>query len=159
MQRKNSALTSLCLAKQTDEVHSSKNVQRCGSNSLHRKTELPSYVATMKTAIYEQLAACRFDSACNKLNLTDKYPNGTFHYSQPQTAYTGKAKLHRLPNTGQLDFATLIPSGSQTTRSEPATRSNSIDCEKDILKLPTISTVSHDMESPVLSNLIVPNGE
>lgn len=158
MQDRNSAwTTSLCLGQQADKNCDPRTTLAC----LRRHSSNPSHCddMTLTTTTYSRKHR-DLDAAYNELSLTDRHSNCAFHQLRPHTpaVCTAKIKLNRLPSVCQSELVALAPSGSQTTRSEPATRSNSIDCE-DMLKLSTINKVNHDVESSRLSDLIVPNGK
>lgn len=163
IQDRNTPWTSLYLRQQEDESCDSRNslasLRRHSSSPLH-------YNAMMQptaTAAYSHKHLELDTAACNDLSLSSdkKHPNIALHHSQPQATYGAKAKYKRLPNFCRSELvAATMPSGSQITRSEPATRSNSIDCERDISKLPVVNKINHDVESPSLRlDLIVPNGK
>ncbi|EFN67872.1 Tripartite motif-containing protein 37 [Camponotus floridanus] len=162
IQDRNSAWTSLCLGQQTDENCES----RSSLASLRRRSSSPLYNAVMQptsTTAYSHKHPELDTAACIDLNLNSdkKHPiiANTLHHSQPQTTYSAKTKYDQLPSFCRSELvAVTMPSGSQITRSEPATRSNSIDCERDISKLPVVNKINHDIESPNLRlDLIVPN--
>ncbi|XP_029665454.1 uncharacterized protein LOC115236876 isoform X1 [Formica exsecta] len=163
IQDRNSAWTSLCFGQQADESCDSRNslasLQRHSSSPLH-------YNAMMQptaTAAYSHKRPELDIAACNDLNLSSdkKHPNTTLHHFEPLAPYDATAKYNKktLPNFYRSELLTAtMPSGSQITRSEPATRSNSIDCERDISKLPVVNKINHDVESSSLRlDLIVPN--
>ncbi|XP_011702182.1 PREDICTED: uncharacterized protein LOC105458510 [Wasmannia auropunctata] len=159
MQDRNATWNSLCLSQQADGNCDSRgtlaNLRRHSSSPLH--CNAPAQSAA--TAVYSHKHPELDTAVCNDLNLStdNKHPNCAFH-SQPQMLCGAKAKLSRLPSICQSDLAVTMASGSQITRSEPATRSNSIDCENDIPKLPLANKVNHDVESSRLRlDLIVPN--
>lgn len=159
MQDINSTWNSLCLGQQADGSNSRSslaNLRRRSSSPLHCNVPMQSAMA-----VYSHKHPELDTAACNDLNLStdNKYLNCVFHHSQPQALCGAKAKLNRLSSICQSELAATMASGSQITRSEPATRSNSIDCENDIPKLPA-NKISHDVESSKLRlDLIVPNGE
>jgi len=162
MQDRNSTWNSLCLSQQTDGNCDSRSslasLRRHSSSPLHCNAP----VQSTATAVYSHKQPELDTAACNDLNLNtdNKHPNCVFHHSQLQALCGTKAKLNRLPSICQSELAATIASGNQITRSEPATRSNSIDCENDIPKLPVVNKINHDVESPRLRlDLIVPNGE
>lgn len=164
IQDRNSAWTSLCLGQQTDENCES----RSSLASLRRRSSSPLYNAVLQptsTAAYSHKHPELDTAACIDLNLNSdkKHPiiANTLHHSQPQTTYSAKTKYDQLPSFCRSELvAVTMPSGSQITRSEPATRSNSIDCERDISKLPVVNKINRDIESPNLRlDLIVPNGK
>lgn len=160
MQDRNSAWNSLCLSQQADGNCDSRSslasLRRHSSSPLHCNAPMQSTA----TAVYSHKHPELDTAACNDLNLnTDKHPNCAFHHSQLQALCGAKTKLNQLPGICP-ELPATIASGSQITRSEPATRSNSIDCENDIPKLPVANKISHDVESSRLRlDLIVPNGE
>lgn len=159
MQDRNSAWNNLCLGQQTDGSCDSRSslasLRRHSSSPLHCNVPMQSTA----TAVYSHKHPELDTAVCNDLSTDNKHPNCAFHHSQPQALCGIKAKLlNRLPNICQSELPMTIASGSQITRSEPATRSNSIDCENDIPKLPVVNNISHDVESSRLRlDLIVPN--
>ncbi|XP_011863279.1 PREDICTED: E3 ubiquitin-protein ligase TRIM37-like [Vollenhovia emeryi] len=159
MQDKNSAWNSLCLGQQDGGCDSRSplaSLRRRSSSPLHCSTSMQSTATAMYSHKHPELDT----SVCNDLNLStdNKHSNCAFHYSQPQALCGAKAKLNRLPGICQSELAATMASGGQITRSEPATRSNSIDCENDIPKLPVANKISRDVESSRLRlDLIVPN--
>lgn len=161
MQDRNSAWNNLCLGQQTDGSCDSRSslasLRRHSSSPLHCNVPMQSTA----TAVYSHKHPELDTAVCNDLSTDNKHPNCAFHHSQPQALCGIKAKLlNRLPNICQSELPMTIASGSQITRSEPATRSNSIDCENDIPKLPVVNNISHDVESSRLRlDLIVPNGK
>lgn len=96
-------------------------------------------------------------SVCSRPDFPER--SCAFHRCKRQLAVELTELLDQLPSACQSKLAALTPSSNQTTRSEPATRSNSIDCEKDLPKLPIVNNTNHDVESSRLSDLIAPNGE
>lgn len=153
MQNMNSGWT-LCLGQQADENCDSRSSLACLRRHSSSPFDCNDVVPT--TAAYSHKHH-ELD-ACNEPSLADRHSNCAFHHSQRRVTELTRL-LNQLPSTCQSKLAALTPSGNQTTRSEPATRSNSIDCEKDLPKLPVANKTSHDVESPRLSDLIAPNGE
>lgn len=160
MQDINSTWNSLCLGQQTDGSNSKSslaNLRRRSSSPLHCNVPMQSTAMAVYSHKHPEL-----DTACNDLNLSadNKHLNCVFlSHSQPQALCGAKAKLNRLSSVCQSELAATMASGSQITRSEPTTRSNSIDCENDIPKLPVTNKINHDVESKLRLDLIVPNGE
>ncbi|XP_071560509.1 uncharacterized protein [Temnothorax nylanderi] len=149
MQDRNSVWNSLCLGQQADESCDSRSsltsLRRHSSSPLHCNAPMQSTA----TAVYSHKHPELDTAACNDLNLST---------DNKQAICSTLSKLVRLPYICQSELAATMASGSQITRSEPATRSNSIDCENDIPKLPIANKISHDVESSRLRlDLIVPN--
>lgn len=138
MQDRNSAWTSLCFNQHVDDTCDSRTsltaIQHHNSNPLQPE----------------------HDSTCNE-QFADKRSTCPSHLCQPQMICSGRSKLSQLPNICQQEISGLIACGSQT-RSEPATRSNSIDCEKELPKISMVNKVNHEVEIS-RSDLIVPNGK
>lgn len=160
MQDMNSAWASLCLGQQANENCDSRSslasLRRHSSSPLHCNAIQPTATSTYSHK-HPELDACNDlnSNADNKSNCL----SSVFHHPQPQATYSAKTKFNRLPSVFHSDLPSMMPSGSQTTRSEPATRSNSIDCENDISKLP-VNKLSHNVEpSRLRLDLIVPNGK
>lgn len=157
---RNSTWNSLCLGQQmdgSDSRSSLASLRRRSSSPLHCNAPMQSTAGAVYSHKHPELDT----ATCNDLNLStdNKHPNCAFH--QPQTLCGAKTKLNRLStNICQSELAATMASGSQITRSEPATRSNSIECENDVPKLPVANKISHDVESSRLRlDLIVPNGK
>lgn len=138
MQDRNSTWTSLCFNQHVDDTCDSRTsliaIQHHNSNPLQPE----------------------HDSTCNE-QFADKRSTCPSHLCQPQMICSGRSKLSQLPNICQQEISGLIACGSQT-RSEPATRSNSIDCEKELPKISMVNKVNHEVEIS-RSDLIVPNGK
>ncbi|XP_032687906.1 uncharacterized protein LOC116852037 isoform X2 [Odontomachus brunneus] len=150
MQNTTSSWT-LCLGQQADENCDSRNSLAC----LRRHSSSPfdcNDVVPTTTAYSHKHHEL---DTCNEPSFTDRHSNCAFHSKRRVTELT--RLLNQLPSACQSKLAVLTPSNNQTTRSEPATRSNSIDCEKDLPKLPVVNNANHDVESPRLSDLIAPN--
>lgn len=153
MQDRNPAWTSFCFNQHADDTCDSRssitNLQHHNSSPLHCNTTLPNHGTSAFSHKHHEL-----DSACN-VPFSDKLSMCSSHLCQPQMVCAGRPKLSQLSNICNQDMSDLIACGSRTTRSEPATRSNSIDCKKD---LPAIAAVNnYEVETPRLSDLIVPN--
>ncbi|XP_012540959.2 uncharacterized protein LOC105839299 [Monomorium pharaonis] len=162
MQDRNSAWNSLCLGQQADGNCDSRNslefasLRRCSSSPLHCSVPAQSTTTTVYSHKHPELDT----AVCNDLNLsTNNKPNCAFHHTQPQALCGAKAKLNRLSSICQSELAATMVSNSQITRSEPATRSNSIDCENDIPreKLPVVNKINDELESKLRLDLMVPN--
>lgn len=161
MKDMNSAWNSLCLGQQADENCDSRssltNQRRQSSSPLHCNAIVQATATSTYSHKHPEL------DACNDLSpSTDNKQSSCVFHSPAQAIYNTKTKLSRLSSicqSGLSDLGRMMPSGSQTTRSEPATRSNSIDCENDISKLPVYKT-NHSVEpSRLRLDLIVPNGK
>lgn len=159
-QEVHSAWTSLCLGQQADENSDLRgalaHLRRHSSSPLHCNTIVPTATTAFSHKHHE------LDVACNETNpneLSPRHLNCALRHFQPQSACSARTKSNRPPSIRRSELTVFTPSGSQTTRSEPATRSNSIDCEDDMSKLPVVNKVSHDVELPKLSDLIVPNSK
>lgn len=96
------------------------------------------------------------DATCNE-QFSDKRSACSSHLCQPQIVCSGRPKLGQLSSICQQEVSGLIACGSQT-RSEPTTRSNSIDCDKDLPKVSMANKINQEIETS-RSDLIVPNGK
>lgn len=115
-------------------------------------------VQSNATAAYPHKHSDLDATTCNDLNQNDRQHSGC-NFPQSQAINGAKTKLNRLPNICLSELAATLPSSSHTTRSEPATRSNSIECEKDVPKLTVVNKVNRDTDSSRSRlDLIVPNG-
>ncbi|XP_017752334.1 PREDICTED: uncharacterized protein LOC108545305 isoform X2 [Eufriesea mexicana] len=136
MQDRNSAWTSLCFNQHVDDTCDSRTslttLQQHNSNPLQPE----------------------HDSTCNE-QFADKCSTCLSHLCQPQMICSRRPKLNQLPNICQQEVSGLIACGSQT-RSEPTTRSNSIDCEEELPKISVVNKINHEVETS-RSDLIVPN--
>ncbi|XP_054008559.1 E3 ubiquitin-protein ligase TRIM37-like isoform X3 [Hylaeus anthracinus] len=153
MQDRNSAWTSLCFNQHVDDTSDSRtsltNLQHHNSSPLHCNATLPTHGSSSFSHKHHEL-----DTACTE-QFSDKRSTCPSHLCQPQILCGGRPKLGQLSNICQQDVSGLIACGSQT-RSEPATRSNSIDCEKDLPKISVVNRINHEVETS-RSDLIVPN--
>lgn len=138
IQDRNSAWSSLCFNQHVDDNCDSRTsltaLQHHNSNPLQPE----------------------HDSTSND-QFTDKRSTCLSHLCQPQMMCSGRPKLSQLSNICQQEVSGLIACGSQT-RSEPATRSNSIDCEKELPNISVANKINHEVETS-RSDLIVPNGK
>lgn len=136
IQDRNSAWSSLCFNQHVDDNCDSRTsltaLQHHNSNPLQPE----------------------HDSTSND-QFTDKRSTCPSHLCQPQMMCSGRPKLSQLSNICQQEVSGLIACGSQT-RSEPATRSNSIDCEKELPNISVVNKINHEVET-FRSDLIVPN--
>ncbi|CAK9823289.1 E3 ubiquitin-protein ligase TRIM37 [Anthophora retusa] len=153
MQDRNSAWTSLCFNQSVDDTCDSRtsltSLQHHNSSPLHYNTSLPNHGSSAFSHKHHEL-----DSTCNE-QFVDKRSTCPSHLCQPQMMCSGRPKLSQLSTMCQQEVSGLIACGSQT-RSEPATRSNSIDCEKDLPKISVVNKINHEVETS-RSDLIVPN--
>lgn len=153
MQDRNSAWTSLCFNQHVDDTSDSRtsltSLQHHTSSPLHCSATLPTHGSSFSHKHHE------LDSACNE-QFSDKRATCPSHLCQPQIICGERPKLSQLSNICQQEVSGIIACGSQT-RSEPATRSNSIDCEKDLPKISVVNKINQEVESS-RSDLIVPNG-
>lgn len=125
-------------------------LQHHNSNPLHCNTTLTNHGSSAFSHKHHEL-----DSTCSE-QFGDKRSICPSHLCQSQMMCSNRSKQNPLSNMCQQAFSELIACGSQT-RSEPATRSNSIDCEKDLPKISVVNKINHEIESS-RSDLIVPNG-
>ncbi|EFN83733.1 uncharacterized protein LOC105183913 isoform X1 [Harpegnathos saltator] len=151
MQNMNSSWT-LCLGQQADENCDSRSSLACLRRHNSSPFDCNDVVPTTTAYPHKH----HEPDTCNEPSGVDRHPNCTFHHSRQRVTELTRL-LNQLPNTCQSRLAALTPSSNHTTRSEPATRSNSIDCEKDLPKLPVVNKTNHDVESSRLSDLIAPN--
>nr|XP_034182065.1 E3 ubiquitin-protein ligase TRIM37-like isoform X3 [Osmia lignaria] len=152
MQDRNSAWPPLCFNSQhVDDSDSRTCLTNLHHNSspLHCNATLPTHGSSTFSHKHREL-----ESVCNE-QFSDKRSTCPSHLCQPQVMCNGRSKLSQLPSICQQDVSGLTACGSQT-RSEPATRSNSIDCEKDLPKMSVVNKVNHEVETS-RSDLIVPS--
>ncbi|XP_076387093.1 uncharacterized protein LOC100879152 isoform X4 [Megachile rotundata] len=153
MQDRNSAWPPLCFNNQhvddTCDARASLTNLHHNSSPLHCNATLPTHGSSTFSHKHREL-----DSVCNE-QFSDKRSTCPSHLCQPQMMCNGRSKLSQLSNICQQDVSGLIACGSQT-RSEPATRSNSIDCEKDLPKISVANKMNHEVET-TRSDLIVPS--
>ncbi|XP_017882456.1 E3 ubiquitin-protein ligase TRIM37-like isoform X2 [Ceratina calcarata] len=149
MQDRNSAWTSLCFNQHVDDTCDSRpsltSLQRHNSSPSHYNATLPSHGPSAFSHKHHEL-----DPSCNE-QFIDKRSTCPSHLCLPEMSWN----IHRSKLIPQQEISGLIACGSQT-RSEPTTRSNSIDCEKDLPKISTVNKVNHEVDSS-RSDLIVPN--
>nr|XP_033326823.1 E3 ubiquitin-protein ligase TRIM37-like isoform X1 [Megalopta genalis] len=152
MQDRNSAWTSLCFNQHVDDTNDSRTSLTSlhhSSSPLHCNSTLSTHGSSSFSHKHHEL-----DSACNE-QFSDKRSTCPSHLCQPQMMCNGRSNLGQLSNMYQQDVSGLMACGSQT-RSEPATRSNSIDCDKDLPKISLVNKINHEVETS-RSDLIVPN--
>ena len=152
MQDRNSAWPPLCFNSQhVDDSDSRTCLTNLHHNSspLHCNATLPTHGSSTFSHKHREL-----ESVCNE-QFSDKRSTCPSHLCQPQVMCNGRSKLSQLSSICQQDVSGLTACGSQT-RSEPATRSNSIDCEKDLPKMSVVNKVNHEVETS-RSDLIVPS--
>ena len=152
MQDRNSAWPPLCFNSQhVDDSDSRTCLTNLHHNSspLHCNATLPNHGSSTFSHKHREL-----ESVCNE-QFSDKRSTCPSHLCQPQVMCNGRSKLSQLSSICQQDVSGLTACGSQT-RSEPATRSNSIDCEKDLPKMSVVNKVNHEVETS-RSDLIVPS--
>ncbi|XP_078045247.1 uncharacterized protein LOC144474358 [Augochlora pura] len=152
MQDRNSAWTSLCFNQHVDDTNDSRTSLTSlhhSSSPLHCNSTLSTHGSSSCSHKHHEL-----DSACNE-QFSDKRSTCPSHLCQPQMMCNGRSNLGQLSNIYQQDVFGLMACGSQT-RSEPATRSNSIDCDKDLPKISLVNKINHEVETS-RSDLIVPN--
>lgn len=155
IQDRNSAWASLCFNQHMDDSCDSRtsltSLQHHNSSPLHCNSTLPTHGPSTFSHKHHEL-----DAACNE-QYSDKRSACPSHLCQSQILCAGRPKLSQLSNICQQEVSGLIACGSQT-RSEPATRSNSIDCDKDLSKMPAVNKVAHELDTS-RSDLIVPSGK
>ena len=153
IQDRNSAWASLCFNQHMDDSCDSRtsltSLQHHNSSPLHCNSTLPTHGPSTFSHKHHEL-----DAACNE-QYSDKRSACPSHLCQSQILCAGRPKLSQLSNVCQQEVSGLIACGSQT-RSEPATRSNSIDCDKDLSKMSAVNKVAHELDMS-RSDLIVPN--
>ncbi|CAL7947562.1 unnamed protein product [Xylocopa violacea] len=154
MQDRNSAWTSLCFNQHVDGTcesrTSSSGLQHHNSSPLHCNTTLPNH----SSSAFASHKHHELDATCNE-QFADKRSTCSSHLCQDHTMWTRRPTLITFDDFYQQEVSGSIACGSQT-RSEPATRSNSIDCEKDLPKVSVVNKINHEVETP-RSDLIVPS--
>lgn len=155
MQDRNSAWTSLCFNQHVDDNCDSRtsltSLPRHNSSPLHCNAALSTHGSSTFSHKHHEL-----DATCNE-QFSDKRSACSSHLCQPQIVCSGRPKLGQLSSICQQEVSGLIACGSQT-RSEPTTRSNSIDCDKDLPKVSMANKINQEIETS-RSDLIVPNGK
>ncbi|KAG7209064.1 hypothetical protein KM043_015221 [Ampulex compressa] len=153
MQDRNSAWTTLCFNQRVDEPCDSRNplavLQRHNSSPLHCNATMPTHGSSTFPHKHHELEAGCAEQQPGKHAQTQLC-------QQQQAVCNARARLSQPPSICQQEASGILACGSQT-RSEPATRSNSIECEKDLPKLIVGSKTNREIETPRLSDLIVPN--
>ncbi|XP_076227984.1 uncharacterized protein LOC116434883 isoform X2 [Nomia melanderi] len=152
MQDRNSAWTSLCFNQHVDDANDSRTSLTSlhhSSSPLHCAATLSAHGSSSFSHKHHEL-----DPSCNE-QFSEKRSTCPSHLYQPQMICNGRSNLGQLSNIYQQEVSGLIACGSQT-RSEPATRSNSIDCDKDLPKISLVNKINHEVDAS-RSDLIVPN--
>ncbi|XP_046744959.1 E3 ubiquitin-protein ligase TRIM37-like isoform X2 [Diprion similis] len=148
--------SSLGLNRHLDENCDSKNVpatfQHTGSVSMHQGTMTPTHT----------VANCKHKhSELDVLHAGPNFPGphksrSAAHLCQSQLPSDQRPELTQADNAFHQDSTKAIASGSQTIRSESTTRSNSVDCEKDVTANVSGSQ-NADANVSTTSDLMVPD--
>lgn len=152
MQDRNSAWTSLCFNQHTSDTADSRSalssVKLSNSSPLHCDTVLPIYLPGYSHKHHELESCC-------KQTFPDKH--SSFVTQSPKKVCNIKIKLDQVSNGCQQKICGEPLYETYVTRSEPATRSNSLDCERDLSKMSALNKLNYEGKTVKSSDLIAPN--
>lgn len=153
-QDRTSAWTSLSFNKRASDTSDSRsslgNTKLQNSGPLYRSAVLPTHPSGYSHKHPEL-------ESCSEQTFPDKHSNYVMH--SPQKVCNNKIKLDQVSNSYQQRIFGMPVCGNYVTRSEPATRSNSLDCEKDLSKMSGFNKFNYEVETIRPSDLITPNGK
>ena len=156
MQDRNSAWTSLCfkqLEETRDPINSIPTLQHYNPGSLHCNTPM-----TPRGSLGYAQKHSELDSSPGKQNFPERQESSfVSRLCQSQPICNGIRPSH-LSSICQPESAGTLLACSQT-KSEPATRSNSVDCERDFPNfLLKSGNRTSELDTSGLSDLTVPSG-
>lgn len=135
-----------------DSRNTVSNLQHSGSSLVNREAGTPP-----QTIANHKYKHSELDTLCSGQEYPDRQQSSSIsQLCAPQPANSRRIELTQAENACQRDVSRAIPSGSQSTRSEPTTRSNSVDCEKDVPPN-QLGNRGNDAEPSKASDLTVPN--
>ncbi|KAI4477316.1 hypothetical protein M0804_012906 [Polistes exclamans] len=144
--------TSLSFNKRTSDTSDSRSsissIKLQNSSPLHHSAVLPTHPSGYSHKHREL-------ESCSEQTFPDKHSNYVMH--SPQKVCNSKIKLDQVSNSYQQRIFGMPVCGNYVTRSEPATRSNSLDCEKDLSKMSIFNKFNYEMETVRPTDLIAPN--
>ena len=141
MQDRNSAWTSFCLKQRSDNLHHTRNplssLQSANANTLHSSDSMG--IPASLDYIHKHP---EFDSSTGEQNLSNRqHPSHLTHLRQQPTS-NNRVKSDGHSNRYK-DIENIISLNTQVTKSEPTTRSNSVDYETDLYsKLSAMNLIS-----------------
>ncbi|XP_035717788.1 E3 ubiquitin-protein ligase TRIM37-like isoform X2 [Vespa mandarinia] len=146
------AWTSLSFNKRASDTSASRSslnsIKLQTSGPLYRSAILPTHPSGYSHKHHEL-------ESCSEQTFPDKHSNYVIH--SPQKVCNSNIKLDQVSNSYQQRIFGMPVCGNYVTRSEPATRSNSLDCEKDLSKMSVFNKFNYEMETIRPSDLIAPN--
>ncbi|KAK2583315.1 hypothetical protein KPH14_009317 [Odynerus spinipes] len=152
MQDRNSAWASLCFNQHTSDTSDSRSslgsIKLQNPSPLHCGAVLPTHLSGYSHKHHE------LESYCEQ-TFPDKHSNFVTH--SPQKVCNIKIKLDQVSNSCQQRIFGVPMCGTYVTRSEPVTRSNSLDCEKDLSKMSVLNKLNYEVKTVKSSDLIAPN--
>lgn len=164
MQDRNSAWSSICFKHHPDEATAAAGLQHYCSSPLHCHTKLPPAAHNSSPSGYVHKHPDReipvSSANAGSQNYVDRHnPDFVTRLCQSQSICGSRPRVSRIANNlchSDVTTAAAAPfSCSPGTKSEPATRSNSVECEKDFSR-PAADT-TNDV-TPTSLDLSVPNG-
>lgn len=122
--------SSLVLKHRPEENRDSRHVvptlQSFGSSPIHHGTGTSSQAAANLKHKHSEL-----DALCGSQNFPDRHRSSVSHSCLSQPTSNRRAEATQVEDACQQNINRAIALINQTTKSEPTTRSNSADCEKD----------------------------
>ncbi|XP_014214226.1 uncharacterized protein LOC106643567 [Copidosoma floridanum] len=158
MQDRNSAWT--CLKQRTDEIQDSRNalsgLPNYNASALHCPEPLGS-----RTSLDYFNKQPDHDSSAREQNRHNRRSSYYSHLYQMQLDPNNRVVLDEQPDFRYQDLSTLMSFNTQVTKSEPTTRSNSIDGDKNQVSSNLsgidLNSRSRDVNATQISDLAVPN--
>ncbi|XP_015176383.1 PREDICTED: E3 ubiquitin-protein ligase TRIM37-like [Polistes dominula] len=151
-QDRTSGWTSLSFNKRTSDTSDSRSsissIKLQNSSPLHHSGVLSTHPSGYAHKHREL-------ESCSKQTFPDKHSN--YVMQSPQKVSNSKIKLDQVSNSYQQKMFGMSNCGDYVIRSEPATRSNSLDCEKDLSKMSIFNKFNYEVETVRPSDLIAPN--
>lgn len=160
MQDRNSAWASLCLKQRSDEIQDTKNslsrIQNYNTSALNCSDTMGARASLDYVHKHPEL-----DSSGGEQNLSRRQlPSCLSHLCKAFPLSTSPNKSDNPSNSRYQDLANIMSFNNQVTRSEPNTRSNSVDCDKDQIcsNLPAADPISRNRELDMsrISDLTIP---
>ncbi|XP_016844823.1 uncharacterized protein LOC100121202 isoform X1 [Nasonia vitripennis] len=160
MQDRNSAWASLCLKQRSDEIQDTRNslsrIQNYNTSAPNSSDAMGARASLDYAHKHPEL-----DSSGAEQNVPRRqFPSCISHLCKPFPLPTSPNKSDNSANSRYQDLANIISFNNQVTRSEPNTRSNSVDCAKDQISsnLPATDLISRNRELDMsrISDLTIP---
>lgn len=159
MQDRNSAWTALCMKPRSDELHDARpslsSLPSYNSSPLHRPDSMGAHASLDFVHKHPELESPASEHQNRQLAA------GLSRLCQAQSTSNGRTKSDNPPAGRHQDIASIFSfNASQETRSEPTTRSSSLECEKDqiddSLSAADLISRNRDLDMSIVPDLTVP---